>query len=114
MPISVADVARYCRFEEVFIAIEAHDQALAAAREFEGFAQIALLDQTIRVTTEGPIRCAMLALPISPLINPLSVEATVDGAPSDAFAVITGLRPSIRFNDEKPIGLVFITYLAGF
>jgi uncharacterized phiE125 gp8 family phage protein len=114
LPINVADVARHGRFEESFFAIEAQGLSLAAVREFEDFAQVALLDQTISVTIEGPIRCAMLALPIAPLIDPLSVVVTVDGAPFEGFAVITGLRPAIRFTNEKPGGLVFITYLAGF
>ncbi len=114
MPINVADVARHGRFDENRFVTEAQDLSMAAAREFEDFAQIALLDQTISVMIEGPIKCAMLALPIAPLIDPLSVVVTVDGAPFEGFAVITGLRPAIRFTDEKPSGLVFVTYLAGF
>jgi uncharacterized phiE125 gp8 family phage protein len=113
-PVNVAEVAEHARIEESYFAAEAHRLSLAAAREFEDFAQIALLEQTISVTIEGPIRCAMLALPIAPLVDPLSVEVTVDGVDFEGFAVITGLRPALRFTDEKPTGLVVVTYLAGF
>jgi uncharacterized phiE125 gp8 family phage protein len=113
-PLIVTEVANHGRFEEPHFRGEVERLSMAAAREFEDYAQIALLDQTVSVTIEGPVRCAMLALPIAPLIDPLSVDVTVDGAPFEAFAVITGLRPAIRFTDEKPTGLVMVTYLAGF
>jgi uncharacterized phiE125 gp8 family phage protein len=113
-PVNVAEVANHARIDESPFAAEAHRLSLAAAREFEDFAQIALLEQTIRVTIEDPIRCAMLALPIAPLVDPLSVEVTVDGVDFEGFAVITGLRPALRFIGEKPTGLVVVTYLAGF
>jgi uncharacterized phiE125 gp8 family phage protein len=113
-PFNLPEVAEHGRLTYPGDQAEVHRLSLAAAREFEDFAQIALLDQTVSVTLEEPIRSAMLALPIAPLVDPLSVDITVDGLAFDAFAVITGLRPAIRFTGDKPCGLVVISYLAGF
>ena len=111
---NLSDVMDHARLSDTYFLAEAQRLALAAAREFEAYAQLALLDQTITVTIDEPIRCAMLALPIAPLIDVLSVQVTVDGVAFDDFAVIAGLRPALRFTDEKPSGLVVIQYLAGF
>lgn len=113
-PFNLNDVMDHARLSDPYFLAEAQRLALAAAREFEAYAQLALLDQTITVTIDEPIRCAMLALPVAPLIDVLSVEVTVDGVAFASVAVIAGLRPAIRFTDDKPTGLVVIQYLAGF
>jgi uncharacterized phiE125 gp8 family phage protein len=112
-PFNLPDVVDHVRVDDPNAA-ELNRLSHAAAREFEDYAQIALLDQTVSVTIDDPIRSALLALPIDPLVDPLSVEITVDGVAFDAFAVNAGLRPAIRFTEDKPCGFVVITYLAGF
>lgn len=114
-PFVLSVVATYCRVDYDF---ELHSElarmASAAASEFEAYANIALLNQTITVTLEDPPRRSVFQLPIAPLIDPLSVEVTVDGESFEGFAVITGQRPAIRFTTCKPDGLMVIEYQAGF
>lgn len=86
----------------------------AAAREAEEFAQIALLNQTIRVTLESCPRALTFPLPIGPLLDWSTVEVTADGAAFDDFSVMTGQRPAIRFTEARPAGGVVIEYQAGF
>lgn len=114
VPFDLAAVADYCRVDAPEFDGEVSRMASAAASELEAYAQLALLDQTVTVTLErGPAR-ALFHLPIAPLIDALSVAVKVDGAALDAFAVITGRRPAIRFTDGRPCGLVVIEYQAGF
>jgi len=115
LPFDLEAVAAHCRADDApEFEAEVLRMASAAASEFEAYAQIALLDQSITVTLDGPIRKAMFALPIAPLIDPLSLAVTVDGTPTDSFAVVAGLRPAIRFTEGKPSGCVVIEYRAGF
>ena len=87
---------------------------MAAAAEFEKLAQVALFDQTVRVTLDGwPCR-AVMALPIAPVLDPLSVAITADGEPFESYAIITGQRPALRLTGARPSGLVVIEYTAGF
>ncbi|WP_333830451.1 hypothetical protein [Pararhodobacter sp.] len=114
LPFDLQAVATHCRADYFEFLPELSRMALSAASELEAYAQIALLDQTITVTLDGPIRKATFPLPVAPLIDPLSVAVTVDGTPTDSFAVVAGLRPAIRFTDGKPCGVVVIEYQAGF
>jgi uncharacterized phiE125 gp8 family phage protein len=86
----------------------------AAASELEAYAQVALIDQTIRLTLDAWPRSLTLALPIAPVIDALSVVMTVDGQAFDAYSVTTGQRPALRLSGERPCGLIVIEYLAGF
>jgi len=115
LPFDLSVVETHCRadFDPSFD-IDLARMAAAAAHELEAYAQIALLNQTITVTLEDALRRSVFDLPIAPVIDPLLVGVTVDGAAFDDFAVITGQRPALRFTNGKPCGLVVIQYLAGF
>lgn len=114
-PFVLSVVAAHCRTEYGSeFDVELARMAAAAANELEAYAQLALLEQTITVTLEDGPRRSVFDLPIAPVIDPLSVEVTVDGATFEDFAVITGQRPAIRFTSGKPCGLVVIQYQAGF
>jgi uncharacterized phiE125 gp8 family phage protein len=80
----------------------------------EKFAQLALLNQTIRVTLDCWPRAARFDLPVSPLLDAMAVTITADGEAFDAFGVTTGLRPAVRYQDERPGGEIVIEYTAGF
>lgn len=85
----------------------------AAAAELEAFAQLALINQSVRVTLECWPRSLVFPLPIAPVLDPLSVTVSADGEDVSAFAVITGQRPAIRM-EARPAGVVVIEYEAGF
>lgn len=114
-PFDVEAVMVHCRLEDDPLALgEATRQAQAAALELESYAALALLDQTIRVTLDGWPRKATLALPIAPMLDPMSVTVLVDAEPFVDFAVTSGLRPEIRLTGARPCGVVVIEYQAGF
>jgi hypothetical protein len=114
IPFNLSDVADHGRLSYPGDTAEVQRMALAAAREFEDFAHVALLDQTVTVTITDLTPVAILAMPIGPLLDPLSVTFTAAGVGFQDFSVITGLRPGIFFNEDMPCGRVVITYLAGF
>lgn len=113
-PFDLETVAVHCRADMVDLLSEVGAIASAAALEFESYTQTALLLQTVQVTIEGRVQRSMMALPVAPLADPVSVSITVDGLPFDDFAVIAGLRPALHFSACKPCGLVVIEYQAGF
>lgn len=114
-PFSLHHVAMHCRVEVgAEFDSELTFMARAAATELETYAQLALLTQSITITLEERLRRDVFDLPIAPVIDPLSVEVTVDGQAFEGFAVIAGQRPAIRFTSGKPCGLVVINYEAGF
>lgn len=86
----------------------------AAAAEAEELAQIALINQTIRVTLDAFPRSSTFPLPIAPLLDWSTVQIDADDAPFDDFSVMTGLRPAIRLTGARPSGAVVIEYQAGF
>jgi hypothetical protein len=115
LPFELSVVAGHCRVDDIpAYAENLTRMASAAAFEFEAYAQVALLDQTITVTLENGTRRGVFDLPIAPLNDALTVEVTIDGLVTDAFAVITGQRPAIRFTNGRPCGFTVITYQAGF
>jgi len=116
LPFDLTAVKEYSRVDANSPEFDAEVSRMAssAASELEAYAQLALLDQTITVTLERGPGCSLFHLPIAPLLDALSVTVTRDGAALDAFAVITGRRPAIRFTDGRPCGLVVIEYRAGF
>lgn len=114
LPFDLTRVMEHCRVTASDGMAELQYMALAAAAEFEAYAAIALLTQTVKVTLDQPPRSCVLPLPIAPVLDPLSVEMTVDGLAFEDFAVVSGLRPAIRFTESKPCGLIIIQYEAGF
>lgn len=88
--------------------------ALAATREAEDRAQIALLHQRVRVTIDAWPRSHSFRLPIGPLQDFDSVTVTADGQPFEDFSVVTGLRPELRIAAPRPSGEIAIEYTAGF
>ena len=112
--VSPAHLSEQARVTDAVQEAELVRMAAAVAVELEHYAQIALLDQTIRVTLECWPRADTLPLPIAPVVNALSVKVTAEGVAYDAFAVVTGQRPSIRKTGDRPTGVVVIEYQAGF
>ncbi|MDX5401407.1 MAG: head-tail connector protein [Rhodobacterales bacterium] len=93
------------------------DMILAAMADIEEAAQIAVLAQTIRVTSFRPGYETTLHLPIGPALQPEAVTVTLDGEPFTGFEMVTGNRPMIRFHasypDPAPSRLQ-VEYVAGF
>ncbi|WP_415184690.1 head-tail connector protein [Phaeovulum sp.] len=89
----------------------------AATAEIEQFAQIALLNQTIRVVIFDPAIECSLTLPIGPTADDTVPTVTIDGEPFTAFTFEGGARPYIRwrapFYELLPDRLT-IEYQAGF
>lgn len=114
LPFDVQALADHVRVTDTAQIAEATRHGRAAAAEAEDYGQLALLNQTIRVTLEGWPRKAWVPLPIAPLTDALSVTITVDGVAFDDFTVVTGQRPAIRPSADRPCGCVVIEYEAGF
>lgn len=87
---------------------------MAAVREAEDQAQIALRSQAVRVTLEAWPRCHTFRLPIVPMLDLDSVTVTADGLPFEDFATITGQRPELRLTGARPVGQIVVEYVAGF
>ncbi|MDF1716192.1 MAG: phage head-tail connector protein [Antarcticimicrobium sp.] len=89
----------------------------SAAAEIEQFAQIALLNQTIRLTIVDPERECLLALPIGPVAVAAVPSVTIDGDAFTGFDFIGGTRPLIRWQDcyfGLTPTLIQVEYQAGF
>ena len=115
LPIDIEALSVHCRADNIpeFIP-DLQRMAAAAALEFEAYAQIALLNQTVTVTLEARPSLSVFPLPVAPLFDPLLVDVTIDGTPYDEFYVIAGLRPAVRFHAYRPCGVYVIEYTAGF
>ena len=111
---SLAALKQHCRVDDSDEDTQLTLIGKAAAGELENYAQIALLTQTIRVTLPCWPRSSWFGLPISPVIDPLSVVITADGVAFEAFGVVQGLRPAVHMTEDTPDGLIVITYEAGF
>lgn len=85
----------------------------AVAREAEDYAQIALLDQTIRILLprwpRGHVR-----LPIVPILARNSVSVTINTDPWPDMLLGGGSRPLLMMCGNPPPGVVVIEYRAGF
>ena len=114
LPFIQSTLAEHCRVTDPSMIEEASTHARAAASELQHYAQIALLDQTIRVALDAWPRSSWFNLPIAPLLDVLTATITVDGVPFSDFAVVAGLRPALRLTDARPCGLIVIEYQAGF
>lgn len=104
LPFDATALADHVRVTDAAQITEARRHAKAAAGEAEDYGQLALLNQTIRVTLDAWPRAAWVALPIIPMLDPLSVTVTVDGVAFDGFAVVAGQRPAIRPRTRFPNG----------
>lgn len=112
--VSIADAKLRARLDHDDDDSDIGRMCITAVLEFEDRAEIALLNQAVRVTLpEWPQR-AELALPIGPVIDGDSITLIVGGNENDAFAVSTGLRPVLRLTGPRPPGGVLIEYIAGF
>ncbi len=91
--------------------------AHAAAAELEQFAQIALLNQAIRVTIFDPVQEGGFWLPIGPVSDENTPTVSIDGQPFTAFDFVGGNRPYMRwqaaYHDLTP-SQITIDYQAGF
>lgn len=85
----------------------------AVAREAEDYAQIALLDQTIRILLprwpRGHVR-----LPIVPILDHDSIGVTINTLPWADVLLDGGSRPLLMMCGNPPPGVVVIEYRAGF
>lgn len=85
----------------------------AVAREAEDYAQIALLDQTIRILLprwpRGHVR-----LPIVPILDRTSISVTINTQPWPDVALDGGARSLLMICGNPPPGVVVIEYRAGF
>lgn len=88
--------------------------AASAVEAFEDAAQVALITRQIVVTLPRWPGPQWLALPVAPVVDPGDVTVTADAQPFDGFEVLAGLRPVLRLTGPAPVGLVQITYQAGF
>lgn len=79
----------------------------AAAREIEAYAQIALLEQTVRVSVDGPHSAGRIPLPVGPVAS--GVVATVDMVAPDGsetslssanWSLVSGTAPAIWLIDD--------------
>ena len=119
-PFRLSDVKAHLRVvhSEEDAAIAA--MAWTAAAEIEHFAQIALIDQMIRVTIFDPSPTAsMISLPIGPARADTVATVLVDGLPFTDFELVPGHRPFLHlkagFFDRDPIpARMSIEYIAGF
>ena len=119
-PFRLSDVKAHLRVvhseEDAAIA----NMAWTAAAEIEHFAQIALVDQLIRVTIFDPSPTAsMISLPIGPARADTVATVLVDGLPFTDFELVPGHRPFLHlkagFFERDPIpGRMSIEYIAGF
>lgn len=114
LPFIQSTLADHCRLTDPSMIQEASTHARAAASELQHYAQLALLDQTIRVTLDAWPRSSWFDLPIAPLLDVLTVTITVDGVPFNDFGIVAGLRPALHLTAAKPCGLIVIEYEAGF
>ena len=91
----------------------------AAAREIEEYCGLALLDQTITVTTDA-WPGAIVSLPIGPVQSGATATVAVlelDGSETpvpSAFWLEGGRYPRLHFTETEPGGRLRISYQAGF
>jgi hypothetical protein len=116
-PFKLADVQEGLRAGDPEFASEVHRIARAAALDVEGFMQIALLTQTIRVMIFDPVQQYSTRLPIGPVAQDDVPTVTIDGDAFTDFEFEGGNRPSIRwlapYYELTPTRML-ITYIAGF
>lgn len=85
-----------------------------AAAQIEHFAQIALLDQTIRVTAFNINRVGPFMLPVGPCLHEEEISVSVDGWVFHDFSVAVGVRPCLLLTRPIIAETAVIEYRAGF
>jgi hypothetical protein len=113
-PALVDEMALHVRVDYPELISEALRMADAAAIELEHYASIAIFNQSIRVTLAEWGDRESLALPVAPYMDSAPLAVTIAASPVTSFAVIHGLRPSLRLTGVVPEGEVVVTYTAGF
>ncbi|SIT81859.1 head-tail connector protein [Pontibaca methylaminivorans] len=88
--------------------------AIAAAGDFEDYAQVALRRQAVRVTWNAWPHSGSLKLPVWPLVLPQSVTLEIAGVEVEDFETIDGRRPELTLTGPRPRGPVLVEYIAGF
>lgn len=116
-PFDLSKVKSHLRvdFDEDDAAIA--NMAGTAALEIEHFAQIALLEQTIRLVITEPEVTAVLRLPIGPANQLLSPTVQLDDVAFTDFDLVGGIRPVVlwgtSFAQQTPEKIT-VEYQAGF
>ena len=112
-----ADLEHHLRID-AFDLPHALGLADAAAIEAELHGQLALLNQTVRVTLEGWPRYGRLRLPIAPLMTTDGLTVSAAGEPVTGLDIYTGLRPALALSADQAEALAetetVVTYTAGF
>lgn len=89
-----------------------------AALELEHFAQLALLNQTVRVSILDPRACDHgLTLPVGPIAASETPVVQIDGEAFTDFSVTSGIRPFLTWRGawyEMTPDRIVIDYVAGF
>lgn len=111
--LALADTKLWARVDSDFEDSAFARMIEAVGREAEDYAQIALLDQTIRILLprwpRGHVR-----LPIVPILDRASISVTVNTQPWPDVALDGGTRPLLMICGNPPPGVVVIEYRAGF
>ena len=113
-PFSLAALKIHARVDHDDDDIALDQMGRTAAAEIEHFAQVALLDQTIRVTVLNPEATIGVALPVGPYKAGSPITVTIDGQAFTAFSVIEGLRPYLCYQQPTRGSALVIEYQAGF
>lgn len=113
-PFSLNAVKEHLRVTDISDDAGIRAMARAAALEIESYAQLALLDQTVRVTLPAWPSLDDWPLPVAPLLDPASLTVSVAGFAFTEFGAVPGLRPVIYPTGTIPEGRTVITYTAGF
>jgi len=116
-PFSLEDVKTHLRVDHDDDDAAILNMGMTAAAEIEGFAQVALLTQSIRVTIFDPIEDSGLTLPIGPVADDAGMTVTIDGQTFAGFEFVGGMRPYLRWRPEFPGMMpsrIVIEYQAGF
>ena len=91
---------------------------LAATYEFEGQAQIALLERTVKLRLDGWPDDGRIWLPVGPVLEDATATVTADGAAVTGFSLLPGRYGEIALDTgvtaELAAALIEIEYPAGF
>lgn len=117
LPFVLDDLKAYSRVDFSHEDSGLTQMGMAAADEVEHFAQVALLNQSIRVVMFDMVIHAGIALPIGPVIDGSPASVTIDGESLTGFEIIAGTRPYLVWPGiirGQACDRVQIEYQAGF
>jgi uncharacterized phiE125 gp8 family phage protein len=117
--VDAADLQEHMRLDADLVAgSTAYVQAASA--EVEGYCALALLDQTITVTT-GTLPGRDIRLPVGPVapdaditVHLIELDGSTTLVPDEGYWLEGGLYPALRFTEGEPGGRLRITYTAGY